>query len=80
MTPVLHLCLERISGTPTLSLPDALLCFQLCVEIQKGISRLQDSLKNMRGGEMGQWGWGPVGHRVWLIPCVSPPLCSVSSA
>ncbi|OXB67811.1 hypothetical protein ASZ78_005493 [Callipepla squamata] len=33
---------------------------QLCVEIQKGISRLQGSLKNVRGGELGQWGWGSV--------------------
>ncbi|KAI6074012.1 Bactericidal permeability-increasing protein-like protein [Aix galericulata] len=36
-------------GDPILGLlPDALLCFQLCVELEKSISRLEASLKRMR--------------------------------
>lgn len=51
-------------GDPILGLlPDALLCFQLCVELEKSISRMEASLKRMRGGSWGRraGGWCPEG-------------------
>lgn len=49
-------------GDPFLGLlPDALLCLQLCVELEKSISRMEASLKRMRGGNWGSraGGWCP---------------------
>lgn len=37
-------------GTPICGLTDALLCFQLCVEVHKGVSRLDAALKDMKSG------------------------------
>lgn len=38
------------SGTPIRGLTDALLCFQLCLELHKGVSRLEAALKDMKSG------------------------------
>lgn len=37
-------------GTPVHGLADALLCFQLCLELRRGIYRLEAALKQMEGG------------------------------
>lgn len=36
-------------GTPIHGLTDALLCPQLCIKLRKGIIKLEDALKQMRG-------------------------------
>lgn len=36
-------------GTPIHGLADALLCFQLCIKLRKGVFKLEDALKQMKG-------------------------------